>query len=450
MLSRIRDRLQLDRPLAFAVGMRIWHAISGPVTIVLLIHALSLPEQGVYYALIGIVGIQAYFELGLLNVLVSQSGHEMAAIKRLEAAEPSEETQQKLLQAAARMRDLILSATKWFCGASVLFAVCSLAFGWYSLSDSDVGWQGPLLALVPLAALTVGFSPAISILEGAGHRDLVYRFRFVQMVMGSLVIWSTLGIGWKLWALVASSAVQSAMAAYIVLHATRSFFRRFRGLSVDRSTFNWMHEVLPVQWRVALIGATYHFATQFFVVIVVMFHSDAEAAPLGMTLSVTTAIQMLALAWVQTKYPLVAAHHGAGEREYAGTMWRQTAIVSTGLLILGLLTLAGLIACLPLLGTQVDQRFLRPWQVLVLSLGAIANHVASVQGFYVLSRRAKPLLVASLFGFSSTAVAVWIGGYFYAANGVIIAYALAMALVLAPAHTIAYMRFRQQKEVSVA
>lgn len=442
MLRRIRDRLQLDRTLGYALATRVWQAVSGPITIALLIHALTLSEQGVYYALIGIIGIQAYFELGLLNVLVSHSGHEMAAIRKFDS-DSETSASPDLENAAARMRDLIRSSMQWFGVASLMFLVCAWAFGRVSLADSEVEWQTPLLALLPFAALAVFFAPAISILEGAGYRDRVYRFRFVQMLAGSLVVWTTLLLGWKLWALVASSAVQAGMSAYLVWIASASFFARFRGVSTERSGFSWMRDVLPVQWRVALIGATFHFATQFFVVIVVMFHSDAQAAPLGMTLSVTTAIQMLALAWVQTKYPLVAAHHGAGDREKAGTMWRQTAIVSTSLLILGLATLTGLIACLPLLPWEdVPSRFLEPWQVCVLSLGCLANHIAAVQGFYVLSRRAKPLLAASLAGSLSTAVAVWIGGYLFSTNGVVVGYALAMSLVLVPAHTVAYLRFR--------
>ncbi|MEM1070350.1 MAG: hypothetical protein AAGI63_15715, partial [Planctomycetota bacterium] len=92
MHRKIRDRLQLDRPLGFAVATRVWQGISGPITIVLLVQALTLSEQGVYYAMIGIVGIQAYFELGLLNVLVSQSGHEMAAIRQLESDQNGEDS----------------------------------------------------------------------------------------------------------------------------------------------------------------------------------------------------------------------------------------------------------------------------------------------------------------------------------------------------------------------
>lgn len=451
MLRQIRDRLQLDRPLAFALATRCWQAISGPITIVLLIRSLDLSEQGVYYAIVGIISIQAYFELGLLNVLVSHSGHEAAALRKAaqEATDrdSAKEANPDWIHAAARMRDLIRSSFRWFGGAAILYTLCALGFGWFTLVDSSVNWQVPLLVLVPIAAISVFLAPALSILEGAGHRDLIYRFRFLQMAIGSLVVWTALAMGLKLWALVLSSLVQSVLAAYITLVAQGGFFREFRFSGIPASNFGWTREVLPVQWRVALISATFHFATQFFTIIVLKFHSDVEAGPLGMTLTITTAIQMLALAWVQTKFPIVSAHHGAGDRQTAGMLWRRTALVSTSLLIVASIALTGLIAMLPLANMGLETRFIQPWQVIMLAIGCLANHIAAVQGFYVLSRRAKPLLGASLIGSLATAAAVWIGGYLYSTSGVVTGYALAMSLVLVPAHTWAYYRFRQRTDL---
>jgi hypothetical protein len=448
MLRFIRDRLQLDRPLAFALMTRAWQAASGPITIALLISSFSLPEQGVYYAIIGIIGIQAYFELGLLNVLVSHSGHEAAAMTRAAVGgDANLENNPQWIRAAARMRDLIHASFKWFSIAGVLFAVSALAFGWYTLSESQVDWHGPLLAVVPVAAVSVGLAPALAILEGAGYRDLIYRFRFIQMAVGSLAVWLALATGFKLWALVISALLQAGMAVYITFVVKASFFSEFRRLTDQSSDFVWARDVVPVQWRVALISATFHFATQFFVIIVTKFHSDAEAAPLGMTLSVTGAIQMLALAWVQTKYPIVSAHHGAGDRETAGTIWRRTAIISTSLLVLACAALVAIVAGLPLLDMGIENRFLAPWLVIVLGIGCLSNHIAAVQGFYVLSRRAKPLLAASLIGSISTGLAVWIGGYYYSSVGVVTGYALAMTLVLVPFHSWAYYRFRQRTDV---
>lgn len=451
MLRQIRDRLQLDRPLAFALATRCWQAISGPITIVLLIRSMDLSEQGVYYAIVGIVGIQAYFELGLLNVLVSHSGHEAAAMRRAsqEAVDRdiAVEANPDWTHAAARMRDLVRSSFRWFGGAAILYAVCALGFGWFTLADSLVSWQAPLLALIPIAAASVFLAPALSILEGVGERDLIYRFRFLQTACGSFVVWFALAMDLKLWALVASSLVQCLLACYLAIVARRSCLETFLSIGDHPSNFEWTRDVLPVQWRVAMISATFHFATQFFTIIVLMFHSDAEAGPLGMTLSVTTAIQMLALAWVQTKFPVISTLHGAGDRQAAGMMWRRTAIVSTSLLVLGLTVLTCLIALLPLADLGLEKRFIQPWQVVMLSLGCLANHIASVQGFYVLARRARPLLIASLIGSIATAAAVWTGGYLYSTSGVVIGYALAMSLVLVPVHTWAYYQFRQRIDV---
>ena len=125
MLREIRDRLQLDRTLAFAIGGRFWQALSGPITILLLIKTLTLSEQGVYYGIVGVIGIQAYFELGLLNVLVSHSSHETAAMGKIEndSAESEDyKSNPAWIASAARMRDLIGSSFRWFSAASILFA----------------------------------------------------------------------------------------------------------------------------------------------------------------------------------------------------------------------------------------------------------------------------------------------------------------------------------------
>ncbi len=122
-------------------------------------------------------------------------------------------------------------------------------------------------------------------------------------------------------------------------------------------------------------------------------------------------------------------------------------MISSLLLIAGFVVLTAVVASLPWLDKNIEDRFLAPWQVAVLGLGCLASHIATVQGYYVLARRANPLLAASLVGSIATAVAVWLGGYFYSTDGVVLGYALAMCLVLAPVHTFAYARFRRKSEI---
>ena len=460
MPRRLTQVLQFDRPLAFALAARIWQGISGPVTIAFLIESVSLREQGVYYGLVSIVGIQALFELGLLNVLVSHAGHQSAMLNERGGGvqKPGDgqrfRAERAIPEAALRMRELIRGAGLWFGGAAVLYVLVALMFGWRALAGTSdtVQWKLPLLTLVPLAAVPVFLSPKLAILEGAGYRDVIYRFRFWQAVAGSLGVWAALLAGWKLWALVVATLVQVICSLYIVYWDKANFFARFCGIDSRPAKFFWWHNVVPGQWRMAAASIAVHLATQFFTVVVLAFHSEAEAAPLGMTLSMTMAIQMLSLAWVQTKFSVVSAYHGAGDREAAGTMWRHTAMVSTGILAAALGALLAAVTLLPSLAAtfpaidrEIVNRFLMPHQLVVLSIGCIANHLVAVQSFYVMSRVAAPLVGASVVGFLTTAVAVWIGGYWFSTDGVLIAYAATMSFVTLPLHTLAYLRFRVRR-----
>lgn len=453
MFRKLSRGLQLDKPLAFALAARIWQAASGPITIALIIWSLTEDEQGIYYGIIPVIGIQAFFELGLLNVLISQAGHTHTGY--LSAKQSGDRDSLKI--AALRMKQLIDASRRWFAGASVLFAAIALAIGWNTFvrSDAPVAWRLPLLVIVPLSAVAVYFSPSLAILEGTGKRELIYRFRLYQMVCGSLAVWLALVADLGIWALVVATGVQAGWAIYLVSFHQADFFRQFKEKSrgyeeaVSKMTetaaephFSWVREVLPKQWRMAVTGAAFHLATQFLTIILLTFHTAAEAGRLGMTLSITTAIQMLALAWVQTKYSLISGLHGQGDREEAGTLWRQTALVSCGLLVTAFTSLAVVIAILPWFGQGWETRFIQPWQVAILGVGCLANHLVALQACYVLARNANPLTVASLIGYLTTAAAVWIGGYYASTSGVVVAFALGIALVALPLHSWAYVRFR--------
>ncbi|MGB7324381.1 MAG: hypothetical protein WBD31_05885 [Rubripirellula sp.] len=442
MLRKLSERLHLDRSLAFVLATKIWQVVSGPITIALIIGAMTLEEQGIYSGIVGIIGIQALFELGLLNVLISQAGHEISLVSG--SGTDSSVVQH---QSVLRMAELVRASRRWFAIASLLFGLLAIAFGWFTFyGDPADDWQGPLVVLVPLSACAIFLSPSLAILEGSGFREDIYRYRFFQIVTGSLVVWGGLLLGCKLWVLVFSAAVQAAWMGYLTYWRFRDFFHRFQNVDERPEQFSWNHDVVPIQWRAAVVSIVYYIATGLFTVIVIKFHSPTEAAPLGMTLSIVVAIQMLALAWIQTKYPLVAALHGESKREEAGTLWRQIAVVSSGLLVAGLAVLLAIIALLPVaetwIGVALVPRFLSIGQLAMLSAGAVVNHVIAVQSFYVMSRRSSPLLMANLIGYGTVAMAVWAGGYLASISGLLAGYVIAMALVVLPLHTIAYLKFR--------
>lgn len=441
---KLAKSLQLDRSLVFALASRIWQALTGPVTIMLVIRFLSEDETGIYYNFAPIIGIQAFFELGLLNVLISQSGHAFSAYRTAKQNGGDVET------AAGRLGDLIRASDRWFGVASILFAITAIAFGWYTFSQSDtnVDWMYPLLAIAPLAAITVYVSPSLAILEGAEDRNLVYQVRFYQMLCGSLVVWAALSMGLGVWALVIATGVQTAWSTYLVLVHRRGFFKKFSAAGSDKS-FSWGRDVLPIQWRVAVAGLAFHVATQFLAVCIMTFHTSAESGRLGMTLSITSAIQMLAMVWVQTKYPLISSLHGRGKREEAGLLWQRTAGISSVLLILAFGGLIAAVAILPWFNESWQSRFIQPWLIAVLGLGCLANHWTALQAFYVLARGQNPFMVAAVIGYSITTAAVWIAGYFYSVPGVIGGFTFGITFAVLPMYSWCYWKRKANETASV-
>ena len=338
---------------------------------------------------------------------------------------------------------------RWFSAVAGLYAIAAIGVGWKVLSGSGVShidWRMPLLLTIGLSAFSLAISPRVYVLEGAGERDFVYRMLLFQAVVGSLTMWAALWFGFKLWAIAAVFSIGA------LFHFAMAFGARARRLLAPAagaqpavlSRQTWLSHIGPLQWRMAAISVAHYLASQLLYLYVLNYHPAEQAAPLGMTLQVAVAVQALALAWAQTKFPLISQHQTAGRRESAGTLWRQTTLVSSGLLALGIVGLACGVIALGWLERGWEKRFVTAPLILMLGVGYVANHWLALQSFYVLSRGAKPLVVASLLGLLSTAVAVWWGGKTFSVPGVIFAYSLSMACVTLPLHTWAYFKFRAQ------
>ena len=451
-IQRLAQWLQLDRSLSYALLARIWQAISGPITIALQISVFDSHQIGVFIGILYVVGIQPLFDLGLANVLIGQAGN---LVGRQRASQDS-----SLPSDVLSLHWLARGGVRWFSAVACAYAVGGLVVGWNVLGKhgiSQIDWRVPLALTVAISALSMAILPRVYVLEGAGLRDYVYRMRFWQAVLGSLTMWSALWFGFQLWAIVAVFFVG------VVFHASIAFGSRARrllarphaiqpsGAGAARSDTlasmrqtSWLAHIGPLQWRVAAISAAHYLASQLLFLYVLNYHRAEQAAPLGLTLSVAVAVQSLAIAWAQTKFPLIARAQTDEGREAAGTLWRQTALVSTGMLVLGILGVAMAIAGLGWFGRGWEKSFVSPPLVLLLGLGYVANHWLALQSYYVLSLGAKPLVIASLIGLLFTAAAVWWGGKEYSVPGVIFGYTLAMTCVTLPVHTWAYLKFRSR------
>ncbi len=408
--------LQLDKSLSMALIARGWQAISGPVTLMLLVLVLNQHEQGVFTVILPIVAIQTLFELGLGSVLIGQAGNMVGRASRDSMSKTASRENASNI-GHGHLSELASVSLKWFSFIATLYAVAGCAIGWKVLGSSGIAWVDwrlPLALAIAIAAVTLAVSPRVYVLEGGGEREYVYRMRLWQAIAGSLTMWLTLLMGLKLWSIVAVFAVGAMFQLTIAFGARAQRLLRGELRGSNSSQLSWLTQIAPLQWRAAAVSAAHFLASQLLVIYVTNYYGPSVSAPLGLTLQITVAVQSLALAWAQTKFPLISHYQAQGERETAGNLWRQTAIVSSGLLLLAMVALAIAIGCLPLCGRVFENRFVSPMLVLVLAIGYLANHLLALQSYYVLSRAAKPLVTTSVAGLLCTAVAVWLARSFTA------------------------------------
>ncbi|MEO8269020.1 MAG: hypothetical protein ABI557_04825, partial [Aureliella sp.] len=121
-LQRFARWLQLDRSLSFALLARIWQAVSGPITIALLIAVFDSHQRGVFLGILSVVGIQPLFELGLAAVLIGQAGNLVGRQGISSIATPSNPGHS--LQWLAR------GGVRWFSAVACLYAIGGLVMGW--------------------------------------------------------------------------------------------------------------------------------------------------------------------------------------------------------------------------------------------------------------------------------------------------------------------------------
>lgn len=441
MTFQVRELLLFDRTLLYALASRLWQALSGPITIIVIIGVLTVEEQGRYYSLATLMSLQVFFELGLLNVLISQASYLNQQLSRGTRHQP--------------MLRLIELSSRWFGMVSILFLLTSVGIGWWMLlkPGGATDWKMPLMSLGIVSAATVAISPRLALLEGSGFRQSIYGIRFLQLVTGSLAVWIALILGLKLWALVVSASVQLLWTIAVLVYVYRPWAQSLvktrqveSGLPASlrevkehklasSQLLTWFADIFPKQWPTAVISLATHAATQFFGLITLVFHGQAEAGRFGMTLTVTAAIQGLSLSWLQTKFAVISTMCSQKQFSQAKSLWRKSVHISMITLIGNLLAFTLLLKLLPLANQGWETRFIQPSQLALLSVGLFTSQLLACQNYFVLASHRQPLWRASLLGHCVTLISVILAGRQWGTDGIVIAFALTAIMITLPLHT---------------
>src|SRR5580692_9393391 len=126
---------------------------------------------------------------------------------------------------------------------------------------------------------------------------------------------------------------------YFVL-AHRILLRGLLGHQTGEAAIHWNREVWPFQWRIAVSWMCMYLTAQIFIPILFALRGPVEAGQMGMSLSITSYMTVLALAWTSTKTTPFGNMIARREFQSLDRLFRRTLGQSTAVF-----TAAALVVC---------------------------------------------------------------------------------------------------------
>lgn len=367
---------------------RIWQAGAGMVTLTCIAFFLSPVEQGYYYTFASLAALSMFLDMGLSVVLVQVSAHEFVGLtwgKNGAVVGPNPQRFLALLQKSFR----------WHGAAALLFLLAyplGLPFFASVPTGLEYDWRGSWLLLVFATACLLFLQPALSIVEGSGRVAEVYVVRLIQSLSGAVAVWITLGVGGGLYASAMLPIMSVLVAGFWLLIRRRQLISGFfRSVTAN---FYWRQEVWPMQWRLGVSWLCGYLLMQIYTPLLFRLQSPVVAGQMGLTMTVSNMLSLLAMAGITSITPSLA--RAAGQRDWLllDRYFRRAFLLSTVAFFAGA---AGfMVVRFFLEWTPYGARFLPVMETAGLLLAISLSHISGLFAVYLRAHRREPFMLLSI------------------------------------------------------
>lgn len=437
-----KTHLGIDSAIGFTVLARGWSSFAGLITVALIARFLSPAEQGYYYTFGSLIALQLVFELGFSFVILQMASHERAHLNFGDDGRISGDPTPH-----ARLASVLQKTVRWYSSAAVLLAVVLLIAGQRFFSEhphagSYVNWHLPWYTAALAATLTFQLDPLLSFMEGCGFVANVARLHLVQAIAGSTLAWIVLALHHGLFA-PAMIILANASCTLIWLFRRRTLLLGLLRHKPGPHRIQWLREVWPFQWRIALSWLCGYFIFQLFNPVLFAFRGPIEAGQMGMSLALASALQSVAISWINTK----AAPFGSmiAQRDFElldQTFFRalRQAVAVCGAGALGVWLL---LFYLNWEGVRFAHRVLDPLPLALLFVGAMLNIVVNAEAVYLRAHKQEKFLLNSVLGAILMGLSTYFLGKHYGAMGMVTG-SLAVGLFMGlPLGTYMFLKYRR-------
>lgn len=429
---RLLNRMEVNRAVFYALVNRGWQFLSGPVTMLLIVAFFSSEEQGYYVTFGALIALQTFVEMGMQVVTLYLASHEWHNLDLNERGYLTGDS-----SALSRLRSLAALVLKWYAVAGTLFVTAVGIAGYYfflSQPETDVTWSGPWFCVVGLTALSLMAAPCIALLEGCNQVSVTNRYRAMQGIMGTLVVWGAISNGAGLWTCVAVSAVRLFWELWLIAVRYRRFFATLLKPQPGPQV-SWSEEVWPLHWKLAIQAMAAYFTSSFVIPLMFEYQGAAVAGQLGLTWTALMTLQMAAYSWILTRAPLFGTLVAKNDITELNRVFRRLFQVSTTVLLIGgilfclivflLQTIRdmdvpnALVALEPIwkLAQRLQQRILPLYPTVLLTLAILPIHIALCVMAYIRPFKQEPFLLLNSISQLATGLLVWYLGKIYGPVG---------------------------------
>ncbi|MGB6722495.1 MAG: hypothetical protein WBE72_16980, partial [Terracidiphilus sp.] len=290
---------------------------------------------------------------------------------------------------------------RWYTAAAagMCLVLAPLGFAFFSRQAASgpapVEWRGPWLAAVIASSVSLWCMPFYSFLEGCGHVRAVAAMRLRQSAATSACAWIPLLLGHGLYS-PALAIVGYVGAGVLFVAAHRRLLMGLLRHPAGENAVRWTREIWPFQWRIAVSWICSYFTVQILIPMLFALRGPVEAGQMGMSLSITGYMTLLALAWTTTKTTPFGNMIARREFEQLDRLFRRTlrqSLTVFGAIALAVCTLAALLAAV---APRFAARLVSPQLFALLVLAGGANCMVQSLATLLRSFKYEPLLIQSL------------------------------------------------------
>jgi glycosyltransferase involved in cell wall biosynthesis/O-antigen/teichoic acid export membrane protein len=385
---------------------RICQAITGGVTLLLLLELASTDALGWYYSFVSFGALYMVFDHGLSGVLVNKAAAEISRVKTSSFAQFNERERlacHKLCYASFKLYKKIC-LTFWI-------TITPLGLYFFSHETSPFhSWALPWIAFTTALAFNLLLLPFSSIIEGGGAINAVYLVRLSCGLCGALICWLLILSGSLLWATIAVPLTSVVIQLCWILVKWKKLIDFIFIKPVKE--MEWGKTMLPLEIRVAITILSVYALNQLITLILFQTHGAATAGVMAVSLTLANMIALISFSAITSSVPRITRENVLNKWESIDRTFRIG--VSRSSKIYFFATTCFCLILLSPISSSVTERILPIELMVILFVAIFASHLVTAITLKLRSYLSEPLMpvyvVAAVILLSSLILLIDIGG----------------------------------------